>query len=119
MYEIIAIDGPASVGKSTLAKKLSVFYDSPLLQSGRLYRAVALEIKNKKININDRDKIIQCAKSLKNSNIDNINLFSSDIDKIASKISAKKYLRDQLRFYQREFPKKYATKNSQLLKGGI
>ena len=69
MHEIIAIDGPASVGKSTLAKKLSVFYDSPLLQSGRLYRAVALEIKNKKININDRDKIIQCAKSLKNSNI--------------------------------------------------
>ena len=110
MYEIIAIDGPASVGKSTLAKKLSVFYDSPLLQSGRLYRAVALEIKNKKININDRDKIIQCAKSLKKPDIYNINLFSSDIDKIASKISAKKYLRDQLRVYQREFPKKYANR---------
>ena len=41
---------------------------------------------------------------------DNINLFSSDIDKIASKISAKKYLRDQLRVYQREFPKKYANR---------
>ena len=51
MHEIIAIDGPASVGKSTLAKKLSVFYDSPLLQSGRLYRAVALKMINKKINI--------------------------------------------------------------------
>ena len=29
MVEIIAIDGPASVGKSTLAKKISNFYNVP------------------------------------------------------------------------------------------
>ena len=51
MVEIIAIDGPASVGKSSLSKKISSYYNSPLLISGRLYRAVALEIKNKNINI--------------------------------------------------------------------
>ena len=36
MVEIIAIDGPASVGKSTLAKKISNYYKVPLLNSGRL-----------------------------------------------------------------------------------
>ena len=47
MVEIIAIDGPASVGKSTLAKKISNYYEVPLLHSGRLYRTVALKIINK------------------------------------------------------------------------
>ena len=46
MVEIIAIDGPASVGKSTLAKKISIYYESPLLNSGKLYRAIAAKIKN-------------------------------------------------------------------------
>ena len=69
MVEIIAIDGPASVGKSTLAKKISNYYKAPLLNSGRLYRAVALKIINKKININNKYKILQCAKSLTDENI--------------------------------------------------
>ena len=69
MVEIIAIDGPASVGKSTLAKKISNYYEVTLLNSGRLYRAVALEIINKKININDKYKILHCAKSLTDKNL--------------------------------------------------
>ena len=44
MVKIIAIDGPASVGKSTLAKKLAKKYKSPILFSGKLYRAVAFEM---------------------------------------------------------------------------
>ena len=49
MVEIIAIDGPASAGKSSLAKKMSDYYNSPILHSGKLYRAVAYEIIEKKI----------------------------------------------------------------------
>ena len=108
MVEVIAIDGPASVGKSTLAKKISNFYLVPLLNSGRLYRAVALKMINNKINIKSKKKIIQCAKNLTIENINSKYLFSSKIDKIASEISKKKYLRNQLKIYQREFPKKYA-----------
>ncbi len=107
MVEIIAIDGPASVGKSSLSKKISSYYNSPLLISGRLYRAVALEIKNKNININDKKRVLNCAKLISKNLLSSKNLYSSEIDKIASKISAKKYLRDQLKSYQREFPKKY------------
>ena len=50
MVKIVAIDGPASVGKSTLAKRLSKKFKSPILFSGKLYRAVALEIIKRKIS---------------------------------------------------------------------
>ncbi len=108
MAEIIAIDGPASVGKSTLAKIISNYYNSPVLNSGKLYRAVALEIQKKDIDINDKEMIIKIAKSITNEMISSKNLFSIKISKIASRISARKYLRDQLISYQREFPQKYA-----------
>ena len=107
MVDIIAIDGPASAGKSSIAKKISNYFNIPLLNSGRLYRAVAYKIINKKININDKYEILTIAKSLKNDDLKSIKLFSSEIDKVSSQISAKKYLRDQLKEYQIEFPKKY------------
>lgn len=110
MVEIIAIDGPASVGKSTLAKKISKFYNSPLLNSGRLYRVVALKIKIQKIKISDKNKIINCAKSIRDTELYSDGLFTSEISKIASEISAKDYLRSQLREYQREFPGNYARR---------
>ena len=108
MARVITIDGPASVGKSTLAKKLSNYNNFPLLSSGKLYRAVALGIKKNKINMNNKKAILLYAKSLKSSDLDSDQLYSSEIDKISSKISAKKYLRDQLKTYQRKFPKRYA-----------
>ena len=110
MVKIVAIDGPASAGKSTLAKKISDYYNSPLLNSGRLYRVIALNIINKKIKINDKVRILNIAKSLTEEEINSKNLFSSEIDLISSKISAQKYLRDQLKEYQRKFPKMYARR---------
>ena len=108
MVDIIAIDGPASVGKSSLAKKISFYYNSPLLNSGKLYRAVAFKIQQKKVNIGDRNKITKIAKSLSKNDLNSKDLFNREIDKIASKISTQKYLRDQLLTYQKEFPLKYA-----------
>ncbi|TXN20810.1 nucleoside monophosphate kinase, partial [Methylobacterium sp. WL9] len=39
---VIAIDGPAASGKGTLAKRLAHHYGLPHLDTGLLYRAVAL-----------------------------------------------------------------------------
>ena len=111
MVEVIAIDGPASVGKSTLAKKISNKFNSPILFSGRLYRAVALEIKERDINLNNKKEIIKCVKLIDRIKLDSPNLYSSEIDKISSSISAHKYLRDELKEYQRNFPMNYAKKN--------
>lgn len=41
---IIAIDGPAAAGKGTLAKRLAAKFDFALLDTGALYRAVALTL---------------------------------------------------------------------------
>lgn len=41
---IIAIDGPAASGKGTLAKKLARHYNLDIMDTGALYRAVALNL---------------------------------------------------------------------------
>jgi cytidylate kinase len=38
---IVAIDGPAGVGKSTLARRLAAVLDVPFISTGLMYRAVA------------------------------------------------------------------------------
>ncbi len=113
MAEILAIDGPASAGKSTLAKKISKFYNSPILHSGKLYRAVANEIINKKLRISDKKNILEFLKSLDLNKLNSKDLYSSEIDKIASIVSRKKYIREELKTFQMTFPKNYA-KNKKL-----
>ena len=110
MPKIIAIDGPASVGKSTLAKVLSKKFKAPVLYSGKLYRALALEIIKRKINLNNNKEIL---KSITYINLDNLNseeLYSSEVDNLSSIISAKKQVRNKLISFQRSFPKKYGNK---------
>ena len=54
----IAIDGPSGAGKSTiskmLAKKLGLLY----LDTGAMYRAVALYADRKGVDVNDKEKVI-------------------------------------------------------------
>ena len=111
MVQIITIDGPASSGKSSLAKKISLKYDSPILYSGRLYRAVALDIINQNINLNNKSAILKCIKRINKKKLDSKELFSRKVDLISSVISSKKYIRESLCEFQKSFPKKYAKKN--------
>jgi CMP/dCMP kinase len=41
---IIAVDGPAASGKGTLARRLAEHYGLAYLDTGSLYRAVALAV---------------------------------------------------------------------------
>lgn len=54
----IAIDGPSGAGKSTiskmLAKKLGIIY----LDTGAMYRAVALYVSRKGVDVNDAEKVV-------------------------------------------------------------
>lgn len=61
----IAIDGPSGAGKSTigkmLAKRLTIVY----LDTGAMYRAVALYVHSKGIDVNDAQKVIPLLDEIK------------------------------------------------------
>ena len=64
MAEVITIDGPAGSGKSTvsrlLARRLKVLY----LDTGAMYRAVALKAKREGVDLKDREKISKLCRDL-------------------------------------------------------
>ena len=53
---IIAIDGSAASGKGTLAKRMAVEFGYDYLDTGALYRAVALSLLNAGVNSNNIDE---------------------------------------------------------------
>lgn len=57
----VAIDGPASAGKSTVAKKVAKKYGYIYCDTGAMYRAVTLAALNKGIDINDTEKVSDLA----------------------------------------------------------
>ncbi len=55
---IIAIDGPASSGKSTTARLVSKKLGFTYIDTGAMYRAMTLKVKEQKIDFTNKDKII-------------------------------------------------------------
>jgi cytidylate kinase len=61
---IIAIDGYSSCGKSTLAKALAKELHFIYVDSGAMYRAVALYFLRNNINLNDHEEVIKALKNI-------------------------------------------------------
>ena len=61
---IVAIDGYSSCGKSTLAKALAKKLHFLYVDSGAMYRAVALYFLRNKIDMKDSDQITQALKNI-------------------------------------------------------
>src|SRR4030042_4952274 len=61
---IIAIDGPSSAGKSTVAKLLAKRLGYVVLDTGAMYRAVAFRAKQRGIYLEDEERLSQLASSL-------------------------------------------------------
>jgi len=120
MKLIITIDGPAGSGKSTvsrlLAKKLNFLY----LDTGAMYRAVALQAKRTGTAFNDGEKLWKMCKDLDlnfktvgediklylgNENISSA-IRSPEMDMLSSKISAIKEVRVAMNEHQRKIGKK-------------
>jgi len=95
---VIAIDGPAGSGKSTIAKLLAEKMDFTYINSGNLYRSITLGCIRAKIDISDSEKVINFAKNIKISyKKDRVSLDGEDvtdllhtdeIDKYSSPLSA-------------------------------
>jgi cytidylate kinase len=67
---IIAIDGPAGAGKSTVARIIAKELGFLYIDTGAMYRAITLKVLQENIDIKDKSNIIKVAR---NSNIDLIN----------------------------------------------
>ena len=69
---IIAIDGPAAAGKGTVAEGLAKHFNFAFLDTGRIYRAVALAMLEKGLDPKNEDLAEEAAVSLSHINLYNI-----------------------------------------------
>lgn len=60
MNIVIAIDGPAAAGKSTVAKKVAKLLNITYIDTGAMYRAFTLYVLNKKIDPKDKQAAESC-----------------------------------------------------------
>ncbi len=104
---IIAIDGTAASGKGTLGRTLAMRLGLDYLDTGQLYRAVGLAVKQAGVNLEDASD--ETLKTL----IDQLDLCqkfgpelrSSEIGELASKVAAIAQVRSSLLERQRDFAK--------------
>lgn len=61
---IVAIDGPAGAGKSTIAKALAVALNIPYLDTGAMYRMVTYAALRDGIDLNNESAVADIAKSM-------------------------------------------------------
>ena len=59
----IAIDGPAGSGKSTVARRVAAMLEYVYLDSGAMYRAVALKALERKIPLEEDARLIELARA--------------------------------------------------------
>lgn len=60
---VIAIDGPAGAGKSTVAKKVAEATGLPYLDTGAMYRCVAFAVIRDGVDVHDAQRVGQLAES--------------------------------------------------------
>lgn len=65
MSIIVGIDGPAGSGKGTVTKQIANKLGLVNIDTGSTYRCVALEVLNRNISLEDKEKIIEVAKDIK------------------------------------------------------
>lgn len=60
---VIAIDGPAGAGKSTVAKRVAAATGLPYLDTGAMYRCVAFAVIRDGVDVHDAQRVGQLAES--------------------------------------------------------
>lgn len=68
---VIAVDGPAGAGKSTIAKKIAEILKLEYIDTGAMYRALTLKAIEVGVNPNDKEEILKLIKDTSISFKDN------------------------------------------------
>jgi cytidylate kinase len=111
---VVAIDGPAGAGKSTLARALAEILGLPYLNTGAMYRALAAEALDRRIDPDDAEGLAELARRLRfaldqgrppSLTIDRRppapDLSSAGVEAVVSQVAGHPAVRDVLRAEQR------------------
>lgn len=110
---VIAIDGPAGAGKSTVARRVAEVVGLPYLDTGAMYRCVALQTLREKHDPNSIDEVAKIARDvvislngqevlLNGENVSEL-IRTPDVAGVVSLIAVHSPVRDAMRFQQRQW----------------
>ncbi|WP_341756621.1 MULTISPECIES: (d)CMP kinase [unclassified Candidatus Tisiphia] len=94
---VVALDGPAASGKSTIGRMLAQKLNLTYFQSGIVYRSLALSCISQKIDLTDINRIIELSESTEY--IQNSELDSEVVGNIASQVAVIPEVRNNLGVY--------------------
>ena len=96
MSVVVAVDGPAASGKGTISKAIAAHFGFAHLDTGMLYRAVALRVTK-------GEDAVTAARTLQADDLSSNDLRSVEVSRVASKVAANEDVRTALIGYQRNF----------------
>ncbi|OGF53188.1 MAG: cytidylate kinase [Candidatus Fraserbacteria bacterium RBG_16_55_9] len=103
---IIAIDGPAGAGKTTIGRALARYFRCKFINTGAMYRAVAwalqqgAQLEETELNVDEQGRLIVDGQVLHEDK-----LYRLELDEFASKIARRPEVRVKLIALQRELAK--------------
>jgi cytidylate kinase len=117
--KIVTIDGPSGVGKSTISRRIASILSFTYLDTGAMYRAVGLRLKESGVDLEDESAVRRCLDTVslkllppaEGSDDVGVVLDGCDVSKIirsqemamvASAVSALPVVRKKLTFMQQE-----------------
>ena len=100
---VIAVDGPAASGKSTLAKRLAAHFALRFLDTGLLYRAVARAMLDRGLDPGDAAAAVRTAQALAPEDVEPGRLRGEGVGQNASRVAAVPAVRAALLPFQRRF----------------
>ena len=100
---IIAIDGPAASGKGTLSRRLAQYYGLKHLDTGSLYRSVALAILNAGGDPADQTTALKMARQMDFNQFSDDELRGAGVGEAASVVAAMPKVRQVMLERQRAF----------------
>lgn len=100
---VIAVDGPAASGKSTLARRLAEHFGLRFLDTGLLYRAVARSMLDRGLDPGDVEAAVATAQALHPEDVVPGRLRGEGVGQGASKVAAVPAVRAALLPFQRRF----------------
>ena len=119
MIPVLTIDGPSGVGKGTVARVIANNLNWHILDSGAIYRSLALAVTIKNISLDNLDKLLELSSELDlrfetNNKTKHLNIYLDNVEvsvqlrtekiaAIASKLAMIGPLRDSLLIRQKKF----------------